>query len=503
MSTRALLLAGLLLATSGCSCDDGRGPSDASTPARDSGSDADAGDHPDVGPKDAGRADASAVDAGEEDAGEPDGGGPLDGGAPDSGAPPDPAECPVGVADGCCPLAVVYGGTDPDCPDLGCAALQESADVELDPLADEYHAGVGTAFDGRELWLAWPDTHNGVGQRYWFERRDVASGAITVGPTAHDRAQPLQFLQGVTTLALDPTSRTGFWVAPSSVGAYFRALFLAEDGAPTGGPVQLGRICNAFTVSLGAAWPTGGRPYSFGESDDCMGHSEARIVRVESDERTTTFTQASDRVFGGFAAYDAGAGRMHVLTPRLVAGYDEVFYATLDLATDTFSPEVRIPNPRGPNSSFEMAHAATDGQGLMIIGNVSRFQQLVGIVYETFVGRWDPAQGWGPVLVLSPPSAERRLGEARLIWTGAGYLAALTNVDGDGTSGGVTQYDNPEVELVSLSPSGALRQRWSLQPAGTTTVFPNLTWAGDRVAVTWVERTQQMQQHKLRWLSCP
>ena len=498
MSCRALLLTGLILAASGCSCDDARAPGD---PAPRDGGAVDAGFDGGPTPADAG------LDAGAWDAGRADSGASADAGEVDGGAAPDPAVCAVGLADGCCPLAIIHGGTDPDCPDLGCAMFSQSADVELDPRSNTSHGGVGTAFDGAELWLVWADTENGAGYRYTFERRAVATGTIAAGPTVQRvPSSPYQLMRGVTALALDPKTGAGFWVAPSTIGARFRALFIDADGAPASEVIEVGAVCNPFTVTLGAIWPRADRPYSVGESEDCRGHSEVRVTRVEADRGVTPFTQPSDRAFGGFVAYDGLTHRMHTFAPRLTTGYDEMFYAALDLGAGTFTTPVRVPNPAGGNSNFEMAHVATDGEGFVIVGNVNRYEQFVGIVYQTFVGRWDPAQGWGPITILRPFEAGRRLGEARLVWTGSGYVAATTEVDGDGTSAGLTDQDAPRVELLSLAPDGALRQRWPLQPEGIETLYPNLTWTGDRIAVTWVEQVRDpssLKQHKLRWLSCP
>lgn len=472
-------------------------------------------DRSDAGPSDGPRSDRGVPvdsgvteplgDGGVDDQGLGDG-GEVDASLPRDGGP-DPARCPVGQADGCCPLAIVHGGTDPDCPDLACAPFSASADVELDPLGNEYAGGVGTAYTGEELVLVWADIrYNDFRFRYTFERRAVATGTITLGPTSLE-APTATFspLLGITSLAIEPKTKALVWTAPSNIGSNFRAFYLAHDGAPIGEPIVIGRICNPFTVSLGSVWPLDGRPLVYGEGDDCEGESWARIARVEADGMVNTFRQDSDRAYGGFVAYDEPGRRLHVLYPLLSSAYNELHYSIFDLATETFSTPVIIPSPVG-GTSFEMAHLATDGDGLLILGSISRFEMFVGIVYQTFVGRWDPTNGWGPVTVLRPFSAQRRLGEARILWTGSGYLAAATEVDGDGTSNGVTDRDAPRVELITLGPDGVVRDRQPLRPPEVETVFPNLTWAGDRIAVTWGERAatpQVGEQHKLRWLSCP
>jgi hypothetical protein len=122
---------------------------------RDSGPERDAAGSGDVGILDAGASDAGgnvadALDA----AGADDGGTTLDsgasvgddGGAADAGptdaGPPDPRFCPAGVADGCCSLALRYGGADPDCASLACATATLTEPIVLDDVPPAY---AGTA----------------------------------------------------------------------------------------------------------------------------------------------------------------------------------------------------------------------------------------------------------------------------------------------------------------------------------------------------------------------
>ena len=78
----------------------------------------------------------------------------------DLAAQPDPLQCPVGVADGCCP-SPRYGGSDPDCPSLACMKLDRTTPIELDVPSDS--AGqVAMTWLGRELALAWTESENGT-----------------------------------------------------------------------------------------------------------------------------------------------------------------------------------------------------------------------------------------------------------------------------------------------------------------------------------------------------
>src|SRR3569832_2101207 len=58
----------------------------------------------------------------------------------------DPATCPVGAADGCCPIGIAFGGHDPDCPSLACNPLIVSPAAPI-PLESDWQesglAGVG------------------------------------------------------------------------------------------------------------------------------------------------------------------------------------------------------------------------------------------------------------------------------------------------------------------------------------------------------------------------
>lgn len=152
-------------------------------------------------------------------------------------------------------------------------------------------------------------------------------------------------LCGVSALAIEPPTRAAFWVAPSALGARFRGHFIGDDGAPDSEVIEVGSVCNPFTVSLGAVWPRADRRYTIGESEDCVGHSALRVTRIEADNRTTPYSQPSDRAFCGFVAYDGLTHRMHTFAPRLTAAYDEMYCAALDLGAGTFTPPVRVQNP--------------------------------------------------------------------------------------------------------------------------------------------------------------
>lgn len=122
------------------------------------------------------------------------------------------------------------------------------------------------------------------------------------------------------------------------------------------------------------------------------------------------------------------------------------------------------------------------------------------------------ASAWTSASALAPLSAKpTSAGTLASAWASGpastpASAGGATEVDGDGTSAGVTDRDAPQVELITLGRDGGVRDRQPLRPPEVETVHPNLTWAGDRIAVTWGERVstpQVAQQHKLRWLSCP
>src|SRR5687768_12584378 len=83
------------------------------------GSDAEPGDGPTSDAAPGGGTDATVADA------------PSDAAAGTDAAPLDPGLCPVGPADGCCPL-LERGGHDPDCPSLACATFVRSEAIPLD-----------------------------------------------------------------------------------------------------------------------------------------------------------------------------------------------------------------------------------------------------------------------------------------------------------------------------------------------------------------------------------
>ena len=94
----------------------------------------------------------------------------------------DPALCPVGAADGCCPL-LRYGGTDPDCPSLGCSALVRSTPIQLDAAAiDTKEAIRALVKDWDELTKRVREIRKTLNDEALAEdrRRDADSGQVIV-----------------------------------------------------------------------------------------------------------------------------------------------------------------------------------------------------------------------------------------------------------------------------------------------------------------------------------
>jgi hypothetical protein len=101
----------------------------------------------------------------------------------------DPASCTVGAADGCCPL-LRTGGSDPDCPKLGCAKLDRGTPILLDDAAMGVGlrgaGGVGLSWTGRELALAWTYVSADAKQyKIVFERRG-GDGMLSYGLVSYE-----------------------------------------------------------------------------------------------------------------------------------------------------------------------------------------------------------------------------------------------------------------------------------------------------------------------------
>lgn len=405
----------------------------------------------------------------------------------------DPALCPVGVSDGCCPL-LRYGGADPDCPSLGCSALTRSTAIPLEtaPIDYERAGQVALAWNGRELAVAWTELVSDLVQTKSFVHfeRYALDGKRTFGPTRQrvlDSAARL--LPGVTDLGYEPMQDTYVLAATNSGGRY-AALGLDRDGKP-GWMTLLGESCDSVASQV-RVLPIGPEALITQQSNNCSGGVQPRADFLLPSGMIQSTVLLGDGMRPGQCS--SGAFAFDARPRRLLAVYEREYEKTLmgryvEAAT------------RKAQAAFELAPAATSPTraqlGLAFDG------QRYGVVVETRQSSvftqgfqiYDPARGFvGQPAQLGSPRATL---PPSVIWTGSGYLIVAMTFDGPGLPLDPSRFTS---RLWSVSPDGALREALDVDRAAA--LYPSLVWAGGRVALSWVRLQGGRATHMLQFLSC-
>ena len=418
----------------------------------------------------------------------------VDAAAADAGGL-DPATCPVGALDGCCPIGIAFGGHDPDCLSLACNPLIVSPAAPI-PLESDWQesgqGGVGMAWTGSELVLAWSSWRSTMASRVAtiaYQRRN-GSGALTLGPSSADDARSGSGNgHSQAELGFEPGSRTLLFTSQAASSRY--GELLAADGKPASPPVLFGANCNSIT-SRQQVYPAPGRFLVAQEEATCGGPAfrGPRVDLVGTDGKLQA-TQRGDSSYSLGMAYDQRAGR--VLFSSGASGVLVRFFTP----PSSWSSPISL----GGGDTDETG-AAFDGTHYAIAHGLYHFDG-VGVATTPAMQVWTipdpPASPSGasdvtlvgqPKLLQVPP---------RLIWTGDGWLVLSTVYpsNGLGLPDSWTQF---VTWVSSLAPDGTLRQTFRLddQPA----FLVNAIWAGGRVAVTWVTTDGSRERHFLRWLSC-
>ncbi|MEZ4340896.1 MAG: hypothetical protein R3B82_30095 [Sandaracinaceae bacterium] len=460
-------------------------------PAVDGGADA-------GGSEDAGGIDAGATDAGVPDAGRPDAG------------PPDPATCPIGDADGCCPL-LRTGGSDPDCASLDCDAFRAGEPILLDDFvggwrSDETKGGTGIAWTGTELVLARTDwDEDGMTRSIELERRD-ATGALVFGPVriAHRTSTGIRSLPGEAALAWEPTSQTLGYV--DALSQSYDLVGLSPDGE------------ERFTVGAGAAfcnWNTGwvdtvaadGRFLVMGHQYTCAGSTDQPHLSEVQVDGTRTFAQGygdgmrSRNAWESHAACELGCGQIGFFWNRSYE--NDLRHRRVDPTMPTAGMGETVGVGYFMTGVHDLA-VASDGVRYLFVdwpGSLS-----VGTV-SMRAGVYAPGAGWAtPITRVSGVPAEVPA-MARAIWTGDGYLvSAVTWSRSTGeTSTPLSEPSRFHVQLFHFAPDGALRATWRNEDDAN--LFPQMAWAGGRVAMTWTRipprGSAEEPRRYLRYLDCP
>lgn len=409
--------------------------------------------------------------------------------APVDAALVDPALCPIGPADGCCPL-LRYGGTDPDCPSLACSHLVPSQPILLEDHQpnESWRGATAAAWTGTELVLARVEnvqTQQDHGQDFIVERRD-RNGALTFGPQFTRRAGAYGFTGGHTSLAYDETTKALLFV--DSTSQMFRATRASLDGA-----IDWER--NAYTIcngidAIGQALVHDGNLMVAGEYYTCAGSTgQPALAQFAQDGTPRGVTMFADGATPQYS-WEAGIACGLDCDQMFVAwnaGSSSVRARMYDVATQTAGIVTQIEG----NMSQYIDHqgVASDGTRFFqysAVGGQRRFR-----IYEPGTGYIGPGVTVGGTRGL-PPS---------VIWTGDGWMVAVASFSLSTSYAFPSDHDAFHVEIYHLAPDGTLRERWDNETEPG--YHPELVWAGGRVAMTWIRVLPGNEERYLRYFDCP
>jgi hypothetical protein len=423
------------------------------------------------------------------DGGSNDGG--SDGSVPVDTALVDPALCPIGPADGCCPL-LRYGGRDPDCPSLSCEHLVATDPILLEEQQpnESWRGATGLAWTGKELVLARSENLGGLqtGQDLIVERR-APDGTLASGPHFVRRSQNFAYTAGHTSLAYDETSKTILFV--DSTAQAFRATKASLDGA-----IEWERraytICNGID-GIANALVRDGTLMVAGEYYTCAGSTgQPALAQFAQDGTAQPIKMFGDSQYSWEAGIACGfeCDKMFVSWNGSSALRAQMF----DLATQVATPATELGGPY--QAYIDHQGVASDGTrffhysalGLDAAGNTQRRFRL-----------YDPTAGWVDAGVTItgirglPPS---------VIWTGDGWMVAVASFLYSTSYAFPTDHSAYHVELYHFAPDGTLREQW--QNEAMAGYHPQLAWAGGRIAMTWVRATGTSNEERyLRYFDCP
>jgi hypothetical protein len=414
-------------------------------------------------------------------------------GAPDASIPvvPTPDGAIVDSSD---------GGQEPDAPTLGCTNLGGSGTAI--PLEPDWQTpqlnGIGMAWTGGELVLAWSDARDGATQgthirTLRYQRRD-ATGVLSFGPVVNDDA-PIDMYgaHGQSELGFDPASRTVLFVGDVDYNRY--AELLDASGTPARTTVVLGNVCNPI-MSRAQVYPTGtGFVVAQGEySCSAADRQDARVDLVGLDGNRVGPGALSDTSYYHGMTWDPAGKR--ILFTAANSLIDVRWYLT---STGKFT----APATLFESDSWDSA-VAYDGAHFGIAWGLFHADDHTGTAMTPTFDLWSIPDGAAPVqlnrttlltdggLLQVPP---------RVIWTGDGWLVFSSVYPAYHSEGLPDRFDQFVTWVSSLAPDGTLRETFQLDTHPAYLV--NAIWAGGRIAVTWVAADGAgHERHYLRYLSC-
>jgi hypothetical protein len=448
-------------------------------PLGDDGSvDGGGGEHDDAG------ADASG-DGGD------GGGGRSSGDGGDGGL--DPAACVVGLNDGCCPTNVAYGGSDPDCADLGCASIDVSDPIPLDSDWQPYGiSGVGMAWTGHELVLAWTPP---VGSpAIVYERRDK-TGALTFGPVVNaDAATAANRNRATPELGFEPTTKTILYASSKLYRRYVETL--DGNGAPASPARMIGVDCHPIMARY-QIYPWQGEFLVAQNNDPCSGSEwhGARVDRIGTDGTHVGYSLGDQGIHQIGMTFDAENGRI------VFSGGNQYLSVRRFAPPSTWAPPQMLLNVSTYNTGVSVG-----GGGFFVGWGDYKFNANQQITSDPWWSRWTISAMGATSSTRTPAmlttGAHRQTIAPRLVWTGNGWIVLSSSFPWE-HQGLPDTWASFSTFGWSFAPDGTLRSAFELDPLRPTYLV-NAIWAGDRVAITYVtdDDDHTHERRYLRYLTC-
>lgn len=464
-----------------------------------------------VDPSDGGGRDVGS-DGGGADVGAVDGG--ADGGGADAGldgAVPDPLSCPMGEIDDCCPLAIRYGGTDPDCASHSCDSYQRLDDpIILDPIveASTSRQELGTAalaFTGRDLAIAWTDIKREIESEgrfdlnYYFERRSLRGellGPIREGTVTGSGSQ---LTRGPARLEYDADDG----IFPFALTNNNRAtqIALLDEAGELLGAGSLSSICNGAMATM-SLFDTEEGFFSVHSLDQCTGASILRLSAYDADLELLGGFGWDEHEGGPTIGYFHPASRRASWLSAEGPGRN-VFFRSMEAPAELrFDGHDEVPASEfGPDNGRPLAWAMDGTNFAAVVSHRAfdrgRFRYSIRVaIIDGITGDVVPGGG------LLPVAEDRRALHAQMKWVGSGYVVALTTIFDDGDSSNAPDEDSdPRTTILSLDSNGQTRESFELAEANA--MYPDIAWAGGVIAVSWVETQDDGRRfHMLDFLNC-
>ncbi len=407
----------------------------------------------------------------------------------------DPATCPVGELDDCCPR-LTQGGTDPDCPSLGCT-LELGTPIPLTDETTGRKSGTGLAWTGQELVLARLDyrpIQTSSGSQYQdydilIERRD-ADGNLVADPVRHEEVDASSSPYGPGAIAFEPESRSLLYAYQE---AGYSSLFnFDEQGQKRWGYRSVITACTDRTARI-TPFAAPGRFVVGADHYTCDfpgdRHSEVQAYTPDGvvlEPLPLNGRELTSQAYNG--AYACNGDCSQVLS--YYSNSARVYAKPYDLDDDLVGSEVFASGPLygGVNGTA----IAFDGARYFVLSNDYTGQDTSQARFRFF----DPdTNSFGSYTTTERIDMEGFTGT--MVWTGDGFLAAMALYDLDHVT--LAPRNSTRIHIWHLAPDGSLRQSFDLEEEQG--LLPELAVLPGKIAITWV-RTTAGEQRYLSFFTC-